>query len=100
MARLVVADPARFDVREILTRLADVAGNTVARRYGARFKAMYRYIARHPAAGTPRPALGSHARIRVVHPFLIIYDYANNEATVLRVVDGRREITRELLARQ
>lgn len=72
----------------------------VARQYGARFKAMYRYIARYPAAGAPRPTLGLHTRIRVVHPFLVIYDYTDSEATVLRVVDGRREITRELLARQ
>jgi plasmid stabilization system protein ParE len=60
---------------------------------------MYRYIAQYPAAGAPRPALGRHARIRVAHPFVIIYDYAENEVTILRILDGRRQITPELLGR-
>jgi hypothetical protein len=41
MARLVVAGPAKLDVQEILTKLSQIAGYPVARRYGARFKAMY-----------------------------------------------------------
>jgi plasmid stabilization system protein ParE len=99
MARLVVAGPAKLDVREILTNLSQVAGYPVSRRYGARFKAMYRYIAQYPAAGAPRPALGVQVRIRVVQPFVFIYDYDGDEATILRVVDGRRQITPELLDR-
>jgi plasmid stabilization system protein ParE len=78
MARLLVAGPARLDVREILTRLTEAAGYPVARRYGARFKAMYRYIAQY-------------------QPFVMIYAYDGQEITILRVVDGRREITRQLL---
>ena len=78
MARLVVAGSARLDVRGILTKLSQVAGLPVARRYGARFKAMYRYIARYPAAGAARPALGPHTRIRVVHPFVVLYDYVDD----------------------
>lgn len=99
MTRLVVAGPAKLDVREILTRLTQVAGYPVSRRYGARFKAMYRYIAQYPAAGAPRPALGPHVRIRVVQPFVFIYDYDAGEVTILRIVDGRREITPEFLGR-
>ena len=99
MARLVVAGPAKHDVREILTRLGQVAGKAVARRYGARFKGVYRYIARYPAAGAPRPALGPETRIRVVQPFVVIYDYSDDQATILRIVDGRRQITPELLGR-
>ncbi|CAN5512097.1 hypothetical protein BH10PSE6_BH10PSE6_09080 [soil metagenome] len=99
MARLIVAGPARLDVREILAMLTQVAGRRVARSYGVRLKAMYRYIAQFPAAGAPRPALGPHARIRVVSPFVLIYDYAGDVATILRVVDGRRDISSELLRR-
>ena len=62
MARLVVAGTARLDGHEILINLGQVADIAVTRRYGARFKAMYRYIAQYPAAGAPRPALGQHAR--------------------------------------
>ena len=58
MARLVVAGPAKLDVQEILTQLSQVAGYPVSRRYGARFKAMYRYIAQYPAAGRPASCTG------------------------------------------
>ncbi|MCW5735260.1 MAG: type II toxin-antitoxin system RelE/ParE family toxin [Enhydrobacter sp.] len=56
-------------------------------------------MAEFPAAGAPRPALGPHARIRVVSPYVIIYDYAGEVATILRVVDGRRDTSVELLGR-
>jgi len=100
MARLVVAGPAKLDVQEILTKLSQIAGYPVARRYGARFKAMYRYIAQYPAAGAPRPALGAQVRIRVGQPFVVIYDHNGDEATILRIVDGRRQLTPELLGRR
>ncbi len=58
MARLVVAGPARLDVREILVNLGQVAGIAVARRYGARFKAMYRYIPNIPLPAHPAPPSG------------------------------------------
>jgi toxin ParE1/3/4 len=58
---------------------------------------MYRYIAQYPAAGAPRPALGQQIRIRVVQPFVVIYAYDGREVTILRVIDGRREITQHLL---
>ncbi len=99
MTRLVVAGPAKLDIREILTKLSQLAGYPVSRRYGARFKAMYRYIAQYPAAGAPRPALGPQVRIRVVQPFVFIYDYSGDEVTILPIVDGRRQITPELLGR-
>jgi toxin ParE1/3/4 len=79
MARLLVAGPAQLDVREILTKLTEAAGYPVAHRCGARFKAMYRYIAQYPAAGAPRPALGLQIRIRVVQPFVMIYTYDGRE---------------------
>jgi hypothetical protein len=70
MARLVVAGPAKLDVQEILTKLSQVAG--------------------YPP----------HVRIRVVQPFVVVYDHNGDEATILRVVDGRRQITPELLGRR
>jgi len=39
------------------------------------------------------------APLRVVQPFVFIYDHDADEVTLLRIVDGRREITRELLGR-
>jgi toxin ParE1/3/4 len=54
----------------------------------------------------PRPArrgkpLGPDAHIAIVYPYVLIYDYvqANDTVTLLRVLHGRRNITRDLLKR-
>jgi toxin ParE1/3/4 len=69
----------------------------VATRYAAAFKAAYRRLAAIPAAGPPRPLLGPSTRIAVVLPYIIVYDYADNEVMVLRVLHGKRNITRNLV---
>ena len=99
MARLVVTGPARADVREILSELRDVAGLQVAERYLDSFETVYRYIAEFPASGSPRPTLGAGIRIHVVSPFLVIYRDDQSTVSIIRVVDGRRNVTSELLRR-
>ena len=99
MARVIVAEPAKQDVRDILTDLGERAGYGVASRYAEDFKAAYRGIAQFPGSGPPRPALGPNARIKIVYPYVIIYDHESNEATVLRVLHGRRDITIKLIKR-
>jgi plasmid stabilization system protein ParE len=51
-----------------------------------------------PAIGPLRTALGPKARIGIIQPYLIVYDYADGgTVTVLRVLHGRRKITRDLV---
>jgi toxin ParE1/3/4 len=50
-----------------------------------------------PRRGGPRPSFGRYARVGVVSPFVVIYDYRSDVVTVLRVLDGRRNITRRLV---
>ncbi len=69
----------------------------MAERYAADFRAVYRGLAESPAAGPPRPELGPNTRIAIVLPDLVIYDYNSDEVTVLRVLHGRRNITRDLV---
>ena len=47
----------------------------------------------------PRPALGPNTRIKIIYPYVIIYDCEGSDATVLRVLDGRRDIKIELIKR-
>jgi plasmid stabilization system protein ParE len=77
--------------------LYDRAGYGIAARYADEFKAAYRRIAHVPACGPPRLALGGNARIAIVLPYVVIYDHEGNTATVLRVLHGRRRITRDLI---
>jgi plasmid stabilization system protein ParE len=112
MARVIVTEPAKQDVRDILTDLSERAGYGVASRYAADFKAAYRGLAQFPGSGPPRRALGAYARIKIVYPYVIIYarikivypyviiyDHEANNATVLRVLHGRRDITIQLIKR-
>ena len=49
------------------------------------------------AGGPPRSALGPKTRIAIVFPYLVIYDYEDDVVTVLRVLHGKRNITRNLI---
>ena len=97
MARVSITEQAKRDVRRILSDLNDRAGFSVAERYAAKFKATYHRLAEFPASGARRPALGSNTRIAIVLPYVIIYDYEGESVMVLRVLHGRRNITRDLI---
>lgn len=99
MATVLVTEPAKQHVRDILSDLNQRAGYAIASRYAVDFKAAYRALAQFPGSGPPRPALGPNARIKIVYPYVIVYDHEGDTAMVLRVLHGRREITIKLIAR-
>jgi toxin ParE1/3/4 len=72
MARVIVAERAKYDVRRLLFDLNERAGFRVAARYAAEFKETYCRLAQFPASGAPRPALGPNARFAIVLPYLVI----------------------------
>ncbi len=53
------------------------------------------------ASAGPRPSLGPNTRVAVVAPYLFIYDYTldDDTLTLLRILHGRRNVSRALLAR-
>ena len=101
MARVVLTASADADTAFILRDLAAKAGADVARRYDAEFDALYRRPERFPESGSPRPALGALVRIGIVSPYNIIHEYisADDVVTVMRLLHGRRRITRRMLNR-
>jgi toxin ParE1/3/4 len=101
MARLVVAPRLRSDTETILNYLEKVAGLRVAARYGGRFEETIARLTSFPESGAPRPVLGVNTRIAIVQPYLLIYDFTrdDNTLTLLRVLHGRRNVTRALLGR-
>jgi plasmid stabilization system protein ParE len=74
-------------------------GYAVATRYAADVKRVYKDLAAFPESGPPRSSLGANARIKIVYPFVIIYDADPDGVTILRILDGRREITERLISR-
>jgi len=100
MARIVVTAPADADVAAILDHLTANAGRLIAAKYAEVFDAAYDRLAAFPRIGPTRRALGPHARIWVVPPYVITYDYAGDTVTVLRVLHGKRDITGSLIGRR
>jgi plasmid stabilization system protein ParE len=101
MTRLIVAAEADADAIAILDYLHKEAGVRVAERYKVRFQQTMARLTDLPETGSPRPALGIHTRIAIVQPYLLIYDYTppDDTLTLLRILHGRRNITRALLSR-
>ena len=102
MTRLLVTPEAEADINDILDYLHREAGARVAASYGRKFATLIERLVESPGIGAPRPALGPHARIGIIQPYLLIYDFTavDDTLTLLRVVHGRRNITRRLIPRR
>ena len=99
MTRLVVTADAETDTNDILEYLEPEAGSRIAEDYGRRFRAAIVRFVDLPETGARWPALGQNVRIAIVYPYIFVYEYTPREdvVTLLRVLHGRRNITRELL---
>ncbi len=102
MTRFVIAAIADADRAEIIEELAAKAGAFTARKYDDRFEQLYDRLELYPQSCPLRPVLGHEIRLGVVTPFVIIYRYAeiDDTVTVLRLIDGRRDISKKLLNRR
>ena len=101
MTRLVVSAEAEADTGRILAYLHREAGAQIATAYGLRFQRRIEALLEAPETGAPRPTLGPNTRIALVFPYLSIYDYVSSGDTItlLRILHGRRNITRDMLDR-
>ena len=73
------------------------AGAEVAGRYRRDFDAAFDRLAMFPRSGAPRPQLGRDMRIAVTTPYVVFYDYRQDDVVILRILDGRRKIGRRLV---
>ena len=97
MAKLIVSPQAELDSAAIIELLLDKAGVDVAARYLREIDALPERLSLFPRSGMRRLSLGRDIRIGVVEPYVMIYRYRADTVTVVRVVDGRRNITRRLI---
>lgn len=101
MPRLIATHSFRRDATQILDYLEGAAGARVAEKFSSRFAETIVRLTNFPESGAPRPALGAYTRIAIAQPYLLIYDFTPNDdtLTLLRILHGRRNITRRLLRR-
>ena len=99
MSRLIFTARFRSDIDSILNYLERAAGPRVADHYARRFRATIDRLIKFPRSGAPRPLLGPNARVAVIPPYILIYDYGLEDDTLVlfRVLHERREITPELI---
>ncbi len=97
MARLTVSPQAEHDAAQIIDLLTREAGAEVAHRYRRGFDDLLARLVRFPESGAPRVHLGRHIRIGVVSPYVVIYELEPDHVMILRIVDGRRKVTRRLV---
>jgi len=97
MARLVVTDRADLDISAIVEMLNTSAGADVAKRYRRDFDVVFDRLTMFPRSGGPRPLLGPGVRIAVVTPYVIVYVHRQDDVAILRILDGRRKVSRRLV---
>jgi plasmid stabilization system protein ParE len=100
MTRVVLASLASLDQTYSLADLNTKAGKLTAEKFRRLFSALFRRLSDHPYSGVVRPDLGPNIRIGVVKHFVIIYRYREDDdvVTVLRLIDGRQDISKRLLS--
>jgi plasmid stabilization system protein ParE len=99
MAGITFSPEAVRDLLEIVDYLADVAGQSVARRYEEEFRRAIDSLRDLPASGSPRPEFGMGVRIVIVRPYLVFYQFkaVEDAVYVLRLLHGHRTVTSQLL---
>ncbi len=100
MATVRISAQAVADFDAILEKLRRLAGARVAERYELQFEAEFDRMREFPGIGSPRSRYGPETHMCLVHPYLIFYDGGPDSETVrvLRILDGRRRITRRMIA--
>jgi plasmid stabilization system protein ParE len=97
MTPIVVSPKADADVNDMLQRLFDLGGPAVARKYAQQLEAIYERLAIFPTSGARGKSLGAETHIAVLSPYVVVYDHVNATVRIIRVIDGRRNITRRLV---
>jgi toxin ParE1/3/4 len=99
VTQIIVSPEAEADLSELKARIANAAGDLIATNYCYRIVETIRRLSRIPlAAGRLVPKLGDGMRC---HPFgnyniYMKYDADLNVLYVVRILHGRRDITKKL----
>lgn len=90
MALVELSAQSRRDLLTILEHLTEAAGARVARKYERLIQNAVVRLRQFPVIGSPRPELGEQARIVIVDPYIVFYDWLadRDTALILRILHG------------
>ncbi len=88
---------ALADSKQLISNLAEVAGFVTAERYTQRIVEVLDLLGTFPEAGAPRPEFGPGVRAKVIAPYVMFYVFDDSRVDILRILHGKRRITRDLV---
>lgn len=99
MAKVTISVRAQGDLQELLIDLGSRAGTSVTTRYQTDIYEFFSHVAAFPESCQARPRLGKDIRLGVVSPYSVLYRYDRNadHVLIIRILHGRRRLTRRLL---
>jgi toxin ParE1/3/4 len=97
MGELRFSPAAAKDLEKMAEDITAAAGARVALDFIARLRKSLETLADQPAAGRRRTGLGAGVRSWAIWPYAAFYRPSGSVAEIIRIVHGRRRITRRLL---
>jgi len=99
MTRLTFAPSADEDLAEIQSRVAAKFGPNTLRAQEERLNEFFDHLAAFPESCQARPRLGKGIRLGVIVPYSLLYRYDRDldHVLIIRILHGRRKITRKML---
>lgn len=91
MSRYRLTNMAEADLARIWLYIAEDRP-TAADRQIAKLREAFRFLAKNPNVGEPRPKLGPRMRVFSVKGYVIYFHTVNDGIEIVRVVHGAREI--------
>lgn len=97
MARLRFSPVAEHDLAKISDDISAAAGERVALRFMRGLETSLRNLEDFPRMGRPRPRIGAGVRSWAFPPYVAFYRLNDDAVEVIRLIHGRRRITRKLV---
>jgi toxin ParE1/3/4 len=99
VAQLRFAPAAARDLQRISGDIKAVRGERFALAFVARLRRSLEGLVAFPRMGRRRPRFGSDVRSWAFPPYVAFYRQSGDDVEIIRIVHGRRKLTRALLRR-
>lgn len=100
MGRLRYSRAARADLETITLDIIHNSGAAVAERVIARLEKSLANVAEFPGTGRKRPGLGRNVWSWPMRPWVAFYRITGEDVEVIRILHGKRRITRKLVEKR
>ena len=97
MARLLLRRQLRVIWQKISDDITTAAGERVALSFVGRLRRSLERLIEFPRMGRRRPGFGPGVRSWTLTPYVVFYRQLGSDVEIIRVVHGRRRLTRSLL---